>query len=140
MYIGSLEHVLLASDIQELMYRLYRENLFICMVTGWPKQPDHLATGQKLIKLDAKDVLPNINCTQAAERVKNAVFVPGDLGLSSLTLTFKLVRARDQTRLACKFGANTFSGFWDISYTIKKHRLAAPKHNLPQFTACWFLR
>jgi len=37
MYIGSLEHVLLVSYIQELMYWLYRENLFICMVTGWPK-------------------------------------------------------------------------------------------------------
>jgi len=37
------------------------------------------------------------------------VFVPGDLDL--LTLTFKLVRAKDQTRLFCEFGANLFSGF-----------------------------
>jgi len=31
-------------------------------------------------KLEAKDVLPNVNRTQA-ERTKNAVFVPGDLYL-----------------------------------------------------------
>jgi len=29
-------------------------------------------------KLEAKDVLPNVNRTQAAERAENAVFVPGD--------------------------------------------------------------
>jgi len=32
-------------------------------------------------KLEAKDVLPNINRTQAAEGLKNVVFVPGDLDL-----------------------------------------------------------
>jgi len=32
-------------------------------------------------KLEAKDVLPNINRTQAAEGPKNAVFVPGGLDL-----------------------------------------------------------
>ena len=37
-----------------------------------------------------------------------------------LTLTFKLVRARDQTRLPCEFGANLFSGSRDISHTNKK--------------------
>ena len=31
-----------------------------------------------------------------------------------LTLTLKLVRARDQTRLPCEFGGNPFSGSWDI--------------------------
>jgi len=35
-------------------------------------------------------------------------------------LTFKLVRARDQTRLPCEFGANPFSGSRHISYT-KSH-------------------
>jgi len=35
-------------------------------------------------------------------------------------LTFKLVPARDQTRLAGKFGANLLSGSRDISYTNKK--------------------
>ena len=38
-----------------------------------------------------------------------------------MTLTFKLVRARDQTRLPCEFGANPFSGFRDISYTQKSY-------------------
>jgi len=37
-----------------------------------------------------------------------------------LTLTFELIRASDQTRLACEFGANPFSGSRDISYTSKK--------------------
>jgi len=32
-------------------------------------------------KLDAKDVFPNINRKQAAERAENAVFVTGDLDL-----------------------------------------------------------
>jgi len=34
--------------------------------------------------------------------------------LSLVTLTFKLVQVRDQTRLACEFGANPFSGTGDI--------------------------
>ena len=44
------------------------------------------------------------------------------LSLVTLTfdLTFKLVRARDQTRLPCEFGANPFSGSRDFSYTNKK--------------------
>jgi len=50
----------------------------------------------------------------------------GDLDLWPLTLTFKLVRARDQALLPCVFGANPFSGTRDISHTNKKHR-CAPK-------------
>jgi len=38
----------------------------------------------------------------------------------TLTLTFKLIRARDQTLLPCDFGANPFSGSGDISHTNKK--------------------
>jgi len=34
-----------------------------------------------MVKLEAKDVLPNINRTQAAERAEKAVFVPGGLDL-----------------------------------------------------------
>jgi len=41
-------------------------------------------------------------------------FVPGDLDLRPLTVTFKLVRASDQTRLPCEFGTNPFSGSRDI--------------------------
>jgi len=37
-----------------------------------------------------------------------------------LTLTFKLIRARDETRLPCEFGANLFSDSRDISYIKKK--------------------
>jgi len=51
-------------------------------------------------------------------------FVPGDL---DLTITFKLVRARDQTRLSYEFGANLFSGFRNISCRNKKHKLTAPR-------------
>jgi len=32
-------------------------------------------------KLEAKDVLPNMNHTQATKRAENAVFVHGDLDL-----------------------------------------------------------
>ena len=46
-------------------------------------------------------------------------FVPGDFDLWPLTLTFKFVRARDQTRLRCKFGANLFSRSRDIWATNK---------------------
>jgi len=64
-------------------------------------------------------------------------FAPGDLELWPLTLAFKLVWARDQTRLPCEFGANPFSGSRDISCTDKNHTLMEPKkQNLPQFTAC----
>jgi len=36
------------------------------------------------------------------------------------TLAFKLIPARDQTRLPCEFGANLFSSFRDIWFTNKK--------------------
>jgi len=65
-------------------------------------------------KPEAKDVLPNINRTPPAERAEKCCF------LSLVTLTFKLVRARDQTCLQCEFGANTFSSSGDTSYTNKK--------------------
>jgi len=42
-----------------------------------------------------------------------------------LTLIYKLVRARAQTRLPCEFGANPFSGSGDISYTNKKVTVSA---------------
>jgi len=42
------------------------------------------------------------------------VFVPGEFDLCPLALTFKLVRARLQTRLSCEYGANPFSGSRDI--------------------------
>jgi len=100
------------------------------------------------VKTRAKDVLPNINrthtrCTLPSHPGKNGMvpsaadwlyfqparysafsvgkkFVPGDLDLWPLTLTFKLLRARDQTSLPCEFGANQFTGSRDISYTKKQ--------------------
>jgi len=67
---------------------------------------------------------------QAAERAISSlrggdgsaqhVFVPGDRDLWLLTLTFKLVRARDQTHLSCEFGVNPFSGSRDILCTNKQ--------------------
>jgi len=55
-----------------------------------------------------------------AAGLHSVFFVTGDLDLWPLTLTFKLVRARDQTRLPCEFGANPFSGSRDIRGTKKK--------------------
>jgi len=72
-------------------------------------------------KLDAKDVLPNINCMQATKGPKMQF-------LSLVTFTFKLVRARNQTRLPCEFGANLFSGSRDISYINKKTQTDGAKN------------
>jgi len=107
-------------------------------------------------KLEQKDVLPNINRTQApeippaatewsclllndvicSERVPfrrcrgdgsaQRVFVCGDLGLWPLTLTFKIFRARDQACLPCEFGANPFSGSRAIWFMNKQTK---PKTN-----------
>jgi len=49
-----------------------------------------------------KDVLPNINNTQATKGLKNPVFCPW----WPRPLTFKLVQVRDQTRLPCVSGTN----------------------------------
>ena len=54
-----------------------------------------------------------------------------------LTLTFRLVWARDQTPLLCEFGTNPFSGSRDISCTNKKTTdWWCQKHNHSQLTAC----
>jgi len=42
-----------------------------------------------------------------------------------LTLTFKLVRARDQTRLPCELGANPFSGSRGVRVTNNKNSAVA---------------
>jgi len=81
------------------------------------------------MKLEAKDVSPNIKCTQAAKRAeKCCLFVPGDLDLWHLTLIFKLVRARDQTKDVLSVDLAQIHGSRDISYTDKKHRLTSPKN------------
>jgi len=53
-----------------------------------------------LLKLQAKDVLPNTNHTQAAKRAEQFRFCPR----WPWPLTFKLVQVRDQTCLPCEFG------------------------------------
>ena len=54
-----------------------------------------------------------------------------------LTLTFKLVRVRDQTRLLCEYGTNPFSGSEIFhAQTKKPQTVGAKKQNLPQFTVC----
>jgi len=53
-----------------------------------------------------KDVLPNVNRTQAAERAEKMPL------LSLVTLTFKRTRARGQARLPYESGANPFSGIF----------------------------
>jgi len=78
------------------------------------------------LQLEAKDVLPIINRTQTAERAKIPFFVPGDPDFWPMTLTFKLVRPRDQKHLPCEFCANLFSGSGDISYT--KHQTNGAKN------------
>ena len=44
---------------------------------------------------------------------------------AEIDLTFKRVRARDQTRLPCKFDANPFSGSRVISYTKRSQTKGA---------------
>ena len=56
--------------------------------------------------------------------------------LSLVTLTIKLVRARDQTCLMCEFGANPFSGSRDIWFTNKQSDRQRQNRNLTQFDAC----
>jgi len=59
-------------------------------------------------------------CLQRAHTIRTLQGVTGALSafysLLTLTwtLTFRLIRARDQERLHCEFGANTFSGSQDI--------------------------
>jgi len=69
---------------------------------------------------------------------RNDVFVPGDLDLWPLTLTFKLVRASDQTRLPCEFGAMRKSVQRFPRYFIHQQKIhrQRQKQNLPQFIAC----
>jgi len=52
--------------------------------------------------------------TACVDGSAQCVFVPGDLDLRPLTLTFKVIRAMDKARLSYEFGANPFSGSQDI--------------------------
>jgi len=74
------------------------------------------------IQLEATDVVPNTNRTQAAERAEKCRF------LYLMTLTFDIwpwpsnLSKRGSKHvfgLPCEFGENPFSGSRDISYTNK---------------------
>jgi len=52
--------------------------------------------------------------------------------LSLVTMTFKLVRARQQTRLPREFGANRLNGSQDISHAERRRQ----KQNLEQLGEC----
>jgi len=56
---------------------------------------------------------PHAGCWKS-RRISFFLSLVGDFVPSLLTLTFKLVQAKDQTRLPCEFGANPFSGSRDI--------------------------
>jgi len=88
-------------------------------VLGYPDRIYRFRTNAQ-IKLEAKDVVPNTNRMQAAERAEKYRF------LTMVTLTFKVVRARDQTHLPCEFGTNPFSGS-EIFHIQTKRSQTAPK-------------
>jgi len=52
-----------------------------------------------------------------------------------LTFTFKLVQARDQTRLPCEL-AQIRSAVLEMFHTQAKQPQRCQNTNLPQFTAC----
>jgi len=101
---------------------------------------------ESTLKLEQRR-FPNINCTQGAEIDLDLPTHPSEgpnmssiriycksvqrfprylpktphfFSVVALTLIFKLIRARDPTRLLCEFGTNPFSGSRDISYTKQK--------------------
>jgi len=79
---------------------------------------------EKKTKQQATDVLPNTNCTQAAERAKNAVFVFGDLDLQ----TYRSEGPNTSSmRISCKFVPQFLEIFHTNTKNNKKHRLTAPK-------------
>jgi len=52
----------------------YKFQILIDILEAW--KLNNLIRWAKIFKLLAKDVLPNVNRTQAAERVENAIFCP----------------------------------------------------------------
>jgi len=73
-------------------------------------------TFRHISKLEAKDVLPNINHTQAAKKPINAVF----LLMATLNFDIQTRPSNRQTHLPSEFRANLFSSSQDISHTNKK--------------------
>ena len=69
-------------------------------------------------KLEAKDVLPNINRTQAAERAEKFRFRPW--WLLTFDLYIQTCPSERPNTSSLWIGANPFSGSRDISRTNKK--------------------
>jgi len=70
----------------------------------------------------------------AAERAENVVFCPW--WPWPLTLIFKLVRSRDQTRLSCQFGVKSVQRFPRYFTHKQKNQRQCQKQNLTHFTVC----
>jgi len=81
------------------------------------------------LRSDTKHVF-RVNLSQISSAIpeisaENPAFVHGDLDLWLLSLTFKLIRTRDETCLPCEVGANPFSGknklapFYGARYIIQ---------------------
>jgi len=88
----------------------------------------------KILKIEAKDVLQNINCMQAAKRAEKCHF------LSVVTLTFDLdIQTPPSEGPNTSFHVNLVQICSavprDISYT-KKSRRQRQKQNITQFTTC----
>jgi len=78
----------------------------------------HSATATERSRLLPRDVICSEHITMHFQWGGN---------LSPVTLTFKLVRARDQTCLACEYGTNPFSSSGDILFTNKKNKQKSPR-------------
>ena len=110
-------------------------NRRLCGMTCTLARYSSLALYKSNSKLEAKDVLPNINCTQAAKRDKKCHF------LSLVTLAFDLDLQTQPSE-----GPNTSSMWmwrksiqrfpWYFIHKTKKTGWRHQKQNLLQFTAC----
>jgi len=81
-----------------------------CPSWPWPCHPNSSQRGTRHVFC--------VNLLQISSAIlgvfaENTVFGPW----WPLTLTFKVVQAREQTRLPCEYGTSPFSGSGDISYT-----------------------
>jgi len=85
-------------------------------VVFWGSSSSVINSGkEEPLKLEAKDVLPNINCTQATERAEKCRFlVPVSL---TFDLDYQTLPSKRPNTSSMEFGADPFSGTGDISYT-----------------------
>jgi len=106
--------------------RLFTGDYGTCRALQSPRHPRQRRNGPVccwLTSFAAYGARLTMHC-QWECRSSFSVFVPGDLDLWPLTLSFKLFWARDQTRLPCEFGAIPLNGIRDIWSTSKKSHTA----------------